>query len=79
MGKNRGPITRPIYAQTVRGRGGRIRTDDPLHPMQVRYRAAPRPDIGIFYQIYIGKSGIPLVYLAQWCLAQYFLRIPMYD
>ena len=26
------------------GRGGQIRTDDPLHPMQVRYRAALRPD-----------------------------------
>ena len=26
------------------GRGGGIRTRDPLHPMQVRYQAAPRPD-----------------------------------
>src|SRR3954464_4132310 len=26
------------------GRGERIRTSDPLHPMQVRYQAAPRPD-----------------------------------
>ena len=26
------------------GRGERIRTFDPLHPMQVRYQAAPRPD-----------------------------------
>ena len=25
------------------GRGGQIRTGDPLHPMQVRYRAALRP------------------------------------
>ena len=30
------------------GRGGQIRTDGPLHPMQVRYRAAPRPD-GTYY------------------------------
>jgi len=26
------------------GRGGGIRTHDPLHPMQVRYLAALRPD-----------------------------------
>ena len=26
------------------GRGGGIRTHDPLHPMQVRYQAALRPD-----------------------------------
>ena len=26
------------------GRGGEIRTLDPLHPMQVRYQAALRPD-----------------------------------
>src|SRR5690606_28657605 len=25
-------------------RDGEIRTRDPLHPMQVRYRTAPRPD-----------------------------------
>ena len=25
------------------GRGEKIRTSDPLHPMQVRYQAAPRP------------------------------------
>src|SRR5690606_26126795 len=28
------------------GRDERIRTSDPLHPMQVRYQAAPRPDSG---------------------------------
>ena len=26
------------------GRNGEIRTHDPLHPMQVRYQAALRPD-----------------------------------
>src|SRR6185369_11085092 len=31
---------------TVIGRDGEIRTRDPLHPMQVRYQAAPRPDCG---------------------------------
>src|SRR5260370_41495610 len=30
----------------VIGRGDKIRTCDPLHPMQVRYQAAPRPDRG---------------------------------
>ena len=28
---------------TLIGRGERIRTSDPLHPMQVRYQAALRP------------------------------------
>ena len=28
----------------ITGRGGGIRTRDPLHPMQVRYQAALRPD-----------------------------------
>ncbi len=27
-------------------RGERIRTSDPLHPMQVRYRAALHPEMG---------------------------------
>ena len=26
------------------GRGGEIRTHDPLYPKQVRYQAAPHPD-----------------------------------
>ncbi len=26
------------------GRGGEIRTHDPLYPKQVRYQTAPRPD-----------------------------------
>ncbi len=29
---------------TMIGRGEMIRTSDPLHPMQVRYQAALRPD-----------------------------------
>ena len=29
----------------ISGRGGGIRTRDPLHPMQVRYQAALRPDV----------------------------------
>ncbi len=40
------------------GRGGGIRTRDPLHPMQVRYQAALRPDVrmGILHNpILFGK------------------------
>ena len=33
----------PFRHLVVSGRGGQIRTGDPLHPMQVRYRAALRP------------------------------------
>ena len=32
------------------GRGERIRTSDPLHPMQVRYQAALRPETGILFE-----------------------------
>ena len=35
--------SRLIHAP-LNGRGEVIRTLDPLHPMQVRYQAAPRPD-----------------------------------
>jgi hypothetical protein len=40
-----GPKTpdRPSYS----GRGEKIRTSDPLHPMQVRYQAALRPDVNV--------------------------------
>ncbi len=34
-------LRQPIY---LTGRGGEIRTPDPLHPMQVRYQAALRPE-----------------------------------
>ena len=36
----------PVY---LIGRGGGIRTRDPLHPMQVRYQAALRPDTSRHY------------------------------
>ena len=36
------------------GRGGGIRTRDPLHPMQVRYQAALRPEQDKVYQFYSG-------------------------
>ena len=39
------------------GRDGVIRTLDPLHPMQVRYQAALRPDLMKLYQIEPGRSG----------------------
>ena len=34
-----------FYPHLKRSRDGGIRTHDPLHPMQVRYRTAPRPDL----------------------------------
>ena len=34
--------------QTVAGRGGGIRTRDPLLPKQMRYQAALRPDIPFY-------------------------------
>jgi hypothetical protein len=33
-----------LYLYDSIGRGGQIRTGDPLRPRQVRYRAALRPD-----------------------------------
>ena len=33
------------------GRGGGIRTHDPLRPRQVRYQAALRPDISTAYKL----------------------------
>ncbi len=36
-----GPVQGP---KSEIGRGEKIRTSDPLHPMQVRYQAALRPD-----------------------------------
>ena len=32
------------YGSPFSGRGGEIRTHDPLYPKQVRYQTAPRPD-----------------------------------
>ena len=45
-GKNARFVRTPIWLETacVIGRGEMIRTSDPLHPMQVRYQAALRPD-----------------------------------
>ena len=34
------------------GRGEKIRTSDPLHPMQVRYQAALRPDRTVIIATY---------------------------
>ena len=41
------------------GRGEMIRTSDPLHPMQVRYQAALRPDRSPrLYQMRLLKGGL---------------------
>ena len=33
-----------LHSNEKNGRAGETRTHDPLHPMQVRYQAAPRPE-----------------------------------
>ncbi len=38
------PAIATAYAVAEAGRAGETRTHDPLHPMQVRYQAAPRPE-----------------------------------
>ena len=41
------------------GRGEMIRTSDPLHPMQVRYQAALRPDRSLsLYQMRLLKGDL---------------------
>jgi hypothetical protein len=35
--------TNPVTASVLLRRDGRIRTDDPLTPSQVRYQTAPHP------------------------------------
>ena len=36
--------SKSLISLLINGRDGGIRTRDPLHPMQVRYQAALRPD-----------------------------------
>lgn len=39
------------------GRGGGTRTHDPLHPMQVRYQAAPHPERDeLYHKIFIKEN-----------------------
>ena len=42
--KAENPVSFDTGFRLFLGRGGGIRTRDPLHPMQVRYQAALRPD-----------------------------------
>ncbi len=44
-------VTTTTNGLAITGRDGVIRTLDPLHPMQVRYQAALRPDLMKLYQI----------------------------
>ena len=43
-----------------RGRGGGIRTRDPLHPMQVRYQAALRPERVAHYAAF--EKNFPVIH-----------------
>ena len=40
------------------GRGGEIRTHDPLYPKQVRYQTAPRPDTAASLGNWIGNEKL---------------------
>jgi len=42
--KEKPAVSIPTTGFGSSGRGEKIRTSDPLHPMQVRYQAALRPD-----------------------------------
>ena len=42
------------------GRGGGIRTPDPLLPKQMRYQTALRPDIQ--FRLYRGSCSCPAIY-----------------
>ncbi len=42
--KTKGLVAAKLLTLTVIGRCERIRTFDPLHPMQVRYQAAPHTE-----------------------------------
>jgi hypothetical protein len=48
--KPKKPIFIEYKSAFLIGRGERIRTSDPLHPMQVRYQAALRPEF--WFSIY---------------------------
>jgi hypothetical protein len=55
-----GPQRSPEIIVSI-GRGEKIRTSDPLHPMQVRYQAAPRPDrMRMIAEIWIERFAAPL-------------------
>ena len=48
-----------LHTALLVGRGEMIRTSDPLHPMQVRYQAALRPDRSFrLYQMRLLKGGL---------------------
>ena len=50
------------------GRGEKIRTSDPLHPMQVRYQAALRPDEAQDSSRVAGSGGSPSTQYFEYCL-----------
>ena len=51
LDKEKGLARANVLTLIFAGRDGVIRTLDPLHPMQVRYQAALRPDGGIITQV----------------------------
>ena len=48
----------PLISLEFNGRCERIRTFDPLHPMQVRYQAAPHTDQASNYNLKLGSHSV---------------------
>ena len=67
----------PLWKTAFSGREDKIRTCDPLHPIQVRYRAAPLPEqMGckckakfVFKKIFINIFSQILVFISQLSIA----------
>ena len=47
-----------LISRRYNGRGDRIRTCDPLVPNQMRYQAAPLPDLGYLSVAVVGPAGL---------------------
>ena len=58
-------IQSPEGVDLIPSRDGRIRTGDPLNPIQVRYRAAPRPVSPYVTTLYSYTAERPLPKLCQ--------------
>ena len=54
-----GLFSRSALVAEARGRGGQIRTDDPLRPRQVRYQTALHPDTAITWTSLISDNDRP--------------------
>ena len=53
---SQGHLSGVIMCKCGSNRGDRIRTCDPLHPIQVRYQAALRPEFLLLYTYHLDES-----------------------